>query len=616
MFAKMGDSVDTQHSVDQPLARGTFDCGTHVCHQRLLETDGRYRNTRVNVSAIIDQESPSTNRITGHIRVPVVVHVVYNTEEQKVTMDQVKSQIDALNRDFNLQNKDIADVPSVWKDRIGNPNISFFLTKRDPKGRPHPGVVWVKTSVTQFAKFNEDMKSAEKGSPVWDRDRFLNVWVCNMEGLLGLAYYPGAKPELDGIMVQYNAFGTIRPDGKALHPAFNLGRTLVHEAGHWLDLPHTFDPDANKVSDTPRLVTNKSNFGKPLYPKISVFADKTTNKDQGGDMFMNYMDYTHDDTTIMFTKGQVDRMRNALTKLRTTVFWSNFTLQLKRQKTSFELTDEKTTFQLIDWHKNQKLSLVAIKTVPGQAKSTELSFTNNSGDLSSKPEIVKTTAPAQASDKYSHFLARWQATDERPSLFTIRRSGGSSKATEIEIFTAKSGWKESLGTMVTSLPETDDNWSFLNADWSSKKVEGSVDLVAIKKSNTINNKLEVHVLSASSNYTTWLTHKYTVLDEFAGPANFLLTDWNGDGTLDLVVIRKATDGSSFLVDILAGAADYRDFLVRTELKSAVLNTKVAYDFAMTDMTGDGRPDLVAIQKSGVEKVGTDTPKVQLIVLAG
>jgi hypothetical protein len=183
-------------------------------------------------------------------------------------------------------------VPSVWKDRTGNPNISLFLTKRDPKSRLHPGVVWVKTSVTQFTKYNEDMKTAEKGSPVWDRDHFLNIWVCNMKGLLGLASYPGAKQELDGIMVRNNVLGTIQPEVKTLNRAYNLGKTLVHEAGHWLDLPHTFDDDANKVSDRPRLVADASNFGKPLHPKISVFEDKTTNKDQGGDTFTNYMDYT------------------------------------------------------------------------------------------------------------------------------------------------------------------------------------------------------------------------------------------------------------------------------------------------------------------------------------
>ena len=36
---------------------------------------------------------------------------------------------------------------------------------------------------------------------------------------------------------------------------------------------------------------------------------------------------------------------------------------------------------------------------------------------------------------------------------------------------------------------------------------------------------------------------------------------------------------------------------------------------MIDMTGDGRPDLVAILKSGIVKTGNEAPKVEIMVLA-
>ena len=84
--------------------------------------------------------------------------------------------------------------------------------------------------------------------------------------------------------------------------------------------------------------------------------------------------------------------------------------------------------------------------------------------------------------------------------------------------------------------------------------------------------MEIHVLGAESSYKKWLAHKYTALDETSDLADFILTDWNGDGTLDLVAIRESSDRSAYFVDVLAGAADYRDFLVRAEIKDGILST--------------------------------------------
>ena len=74
-------------------------------------------------------------------------------------------------------------------------------------------------------------------------------------------------------------------------------------------------------------------------------------------------------------------------------------------------------------------------------------------------------------------------------------------------------------------------------------------------------------------------------------------------------MQRKADDSGWLVDILIGTANYCDSLVRTEIGNSILDTTNKYDFAMTDMTNDGRPNLVAISKSG-------SGKVELIVMAG
>ncbi len=51
--------------------------------------------------------SSSTNKIAASvIRIPVIIHVLYNTESQNVSDAQIKWVLEALNRDFRKKNSD------------------------------------------------------------------------------------------------------------------------------------------------------------------------------------------------------------------------------------------------------------------------------------------------------------------------------------------------------------------------------------------------------------------------------------------------------------------------------------------------------------------------------
>jgi hypothetical protein len=128
-------------------------------------------------------------------------------------------------------------------------------------------------------------------------------------GLLGYAQFPGGPQATDGVVINYQAFGT---NGTASAP-FNKGRTATHEVGHYLNLRHIWGdtPDcsgSDMVADTPN--SAGPNFGTPAFPVV------TCNNGPNGDMFMNYMDYTDDAAMFMFTTQQVLRMRTALETLR------------------------------------------------------------------------------------------------------------------------------------------------------------------------------------------------------------------------------------------------------------------------------------------------------------
>ena len=151
------------------------------------------------------------------------------------------------------------------------------------------------------------MKRANRGgSTAWPTDAYLNIWVCTLGGgLLGYAQFPGGPKATDGVVILNTAFGT---EGTAAAP-FNLGRTLTHEVGHWLNLRHiwgdTLDcSGGDRVPDTPNC--EGPNTGKPKFPTVSC------SNGPNGDMFMNYMDYIDDAAMFMFTAGQVSRMNACL----------------------------------------------------------------------------------------------------------------------------------------------------------------------------------------------------------------------------------------------------------------------------------------------------------------
>ena len=124
--------------------------------------------------------------------------------------------------------------------------------------------------------------------------------------MLGYAQFPGGPAETDGVVILHSAFGTT---GTAAAP-FDKGRSATHEIGHWLNLFHIWGDDgtgcggSDEVADTPNAAG--PNFGCPVLPHV------TCGNGPNGDMFMNYMDYSDDDSMFMFSPGQVARMHTTL----------------------------------------------------------------------------------------------------------------------------------------------------------------------------------------------------------------------------------------------------------------------------------------------------------------
>ena len=234
------------------------------------------------------------------IRIPVVVHVLYKTDAENISDEQIKSQIDALNRDYRRQNSDTVNTPGRFKSIAADVQIEFALATVDPNGRSTTGIIRKQCDRASWETDDKIKSSKNNGDDAWDTKSYLNIWVGKINKVLGYSTFPGTDPALDGVVITYTAFGTINTSAP-----YQLGRTAVHEVGHWLNLKHIWGDEHcgdDQVDDTPK---------QGYYTTGCPGGAFRSSCDNGtlGDMYMNYMDFTDDGCMNIFTEGQKARMR-------------------------------------------------------------------------------------------------------------------------------------------------------------------------------------------------------------------------------------------------------------------------------------------------------------------
>jgi hypothetical protein len=281
------------------------NCSTFAYQQKELEKNPSLAEKINTIETFTHKQITATNNplsrvMQGNIiKIPVVVHILYHQLSENITDEQVLSQIEALNRDYRRKAADTANTPAVFKPLAADCEIEFQLAISDPRRRSTTGIIRKYTPITYW-EANDKMKfSSEMGDDAWDAKSYLNIWVCNLEQVAGYSSVPGGPDNKDGVVIGYPVFGTINT-----LPGFDMGKTTVHEVGHWLNLKHTWG-DANcgddDVDDTPK----QSSYNQGCPSGIHISCGNGPN----GDMYMNYMDFVNDACMNLFTNGQKARMR-------------------------------------------------------------------------------------------------------------------------------------------------------------------------------------------------------------------------------------------------------------------------------------------------------------------
>ena len=287
----------------------------------------------------------NTERDFETIRIPVVVHVLYKTENQNLTDSLVKAQIDILNQDYARLNPDTNLTREIFKPVASATGIEFYLAQFDPSGAPTNGIIKKQTDVTSFFSLTnlDVMKSdANGGADAWPTNQYLNIWVCNLSIpilndplILGFATPPNSAPnwpagsgatesQYDGVVIHYEVFGS-NSNATGTLESVNRGRTLVHEVGHYLGLRHIWG-DAGQGEDGCVVDDglNDTPISAAANQQTCDYSMNSCNEgvDDFPDMIENYMDYSDENCLNMFSNQQADAMRFVVENFRSDLLLS------------------------------------------------------------------------------------------------------------------------------------------------------------------------------------------------------------------------------------------------------------------------------------------------------
>lgn len=176
------------------------------------------------------------------------------------------------------------------------------------------------------------------------------------------------------------------------------------------------------------------------------------------------------------------------------------------------------------------------------------------------------------------------------ACFKLSSSTGSG-TTELHLLSAASNYTSWVQQTATALHEVQHSWQL------AMLPNGNV--MGIKKADTGSGQTEVHVLSASSGYQAFALQKATPLEATGAHFEFVVAPDNGD----LVAIKKQLTGSGKTeLHVLSASSGYQAFVLQTA--TALEETDDSWHFGM-----DARRNLWTFKKKGT---GCSTTEIHIL----
>jgi hypothetical protein len=242
----------------------------------------------------LDGRRLSTARTGLVLRIPVHVHVIRNRTVRGPSIARIRGQLAVLNDAF-AGGQSVDNTSTRFSFRLA----SYQRVRNNAWHRAALG------SREDFAM----RRKLHKGGP-----EALNLYVLRPRAPMGQGIILGwssavwdarRRTALDGITLHQESLpgGSLR--------SYDEGDSLVHEAGHWLGLLHTFEGGCSEPND---LVEDTPAHPNPTH---TCDAGQDTCDLPGEDPVRNFMNYADDGCMDMFTPGQVSRMTDNWLAYRT-----------------------------------------------------------------------------------------------------------------------------------------------------------------------------------------------------------------------------------------------------------------------------------------------------------
>ena len=361
--------IDLSPGTHNPSMGNELRCASYSFMEFIEDKNQGFLNLSNKLVKNTIAKGSQNNHLKSDIyKIPVVFHIVYNSEEENLPDSVITNQLNILNKTFRRQNADTVNLRSEFSEIVGDAKIEFELASFDPYGVPSTGITRTYTDIEYFGgvlPYNSSQSTAITnwvndslfynlfrlsnsnlgGINPWNNKKYLNIWIGdlrifepNFENFEELVYFALATPPLDqenwpqetinalspfsqGVLIHYVNVGSnnsnlLPPPYSSYNNKTKSGKVLVHEVGHYFGLRHIWgDGNCNMddyIDDTPNS-NNASSFDCNLTKNTCI--DDINGVDLP-DMIENYMDYSDGDCQNSFTKKQIDLMRNVINTFR------------------------------------------------------------------------------------------------------------------------------------------------------------------------------------------------------------------------------------------------------------------------------------------------------------
>ncbi|HEY1039878.1 MAG TPA: M43 family zinc metalloprotease, partial [Bacteroidia bacterium] len=317
---------------------GAHHCGTDEAMAKLFASDPEAK-ARYEASLKEDQKAAElsnakiigTNSVFANAphpidTIPVVVHILHQGGSENISNQVVYDAIAGLNRDYQKLDPDTVDIDAYFQARATACNLRFVLATKDPNGNCTNGIIRHYDANTDWDQATAVPAYTGTGAGKWNPSKYMNIYfVKNIIDDGGSAGIIVGYTYLPGTWGTGNARDAIIYNSSFLDVPSKEYRSLSHEVGHWLKLPHTFgnsnsaggtcdalnDDGLATISGTPDDTPPTSGFFSTCPASTPNVCYPTYSTENYANV-ENIMDYSS--CPKMFTLCQCKRMRLTLTQ--------------------------------------------------------------------------------------------------------------------------------------------------------------------------------------------------------------------------------------------------------------------------------------------------------------